>query len=65
MITFSRAIGIFFAGIFSGYGADARCSARRFPNPQSSPFRVRQGRPLGWIVRWRAFELFSTFSLLL
>jgi hypothetical protein len=47
MITFSRAIGIFFAGIFSGYGADAQCSARRFPKSQSSTFRVRQARPFG------------------
>jgi hypothetical protein len=45
MITFSRAIGIFFAGIFSGYGATAQRSACRFPKSQSSTFRVRQGRP--------------------
>jgi hypothetical protein len=37
MITFSQAIGIFFAGIFSGYGADAQCSRAPFPEIAIKP----------------------------
>jgi hypothetical protein len=64
MITFLRVIGIFFAGIFSGYGADAQCSARRFPNPQSSPLEFGKavhsdessgGAPLNYFLPFRFF----------